>query len=120
MHTSHRVFALLLVILGLSSLAVGHPVAQQQSLDPGVDIATVIVANANFRGGPSTSADIVLQLPRGETLALVDRAPNGPWFNAIHIESGEEGWIHGSTITISYTKRHAAAPALQAERLADQ
>ena len=73
--------------------------------DPGVDVAIVKVNLANLRKGPSTSNGILFEVKRGTRLVLVDRSPEGPWYNVIDVESGLEGWINGNGITLLYTRK---------------
>jgi uncharacterized protein YgiM (DUF1202 family) len=81
--------------------------------DPGVDVAVVIATKANLRDAPGISSGVLREVNRGEMLALVNRAPVGPWYNVIHIKSSIEGWVNGNTIRIKYTERKKAGPVFE-------
>lgn len=81
--------------------------------DPGVDLAVVIVLKANLRDGPSTSNAIVMEIEQDDVLVLVDRVPVGPWYNVVHVESSNEGWINGNAIEVKYTQKRQTGPLLE-------
>ncbi len=58
----------------------------------------------NIRSGPSTNDSIVIKLPNGTQLEVIDRSADGQWFY-VRFEGGE-GWISaGLTRTATFTKQ---------------
>jgi hypothetical protein len=81
--------------------------------DPGVDLGVVVVSKANLREEPNTSSRVIRQLQNGEIVVLISGVPTGSWYNVIHVDSSEEGWINNSTIKIKYTERRKSPPVFQ-------
>jgi uncharacterized protein YgiM (DUF1202 family) len=88
-----------------------------QDRDPGVDLCIVIKKIVNLREEPSLESRVLRKLAEGEYLVLLDRTPLGEWYNVIHVDSGDEGWIHDSTITIRYTNSPKATNPFRAEQV---
>jgi uncharacterized protein YgiM (DUF1202 family) len=84
--------------------------------DPGFDFAIVTAPQANIREEPTLSSRVLLRVKRGEVLAIVEREPEGTWFQVIHIDSATEGWMDQSVIVKRFTRKARAAPTLQAEK----
>jgi len=92
--------------------------SQLPSEDLGVDIGVVISDRANLRDGPSTTNPAIRELQRGELFVLLSRVPLGPWYRVIHVKSGLEGWINGSTIRVRYTEKPKPPPYFRNVKLA--
>lgn len=58
---------------------------------------TVIAINANLRGSPSTSGNIVGAVRKGETFKLIEE--RGAWY--LVETPNYVGWLHGSTIKLA-------------------
>jgi TPR repeat protein len=71
-----------------------------------------LTAGANLRASPG--GETVAVLPKGTLLALVDRAPQGEWYSVIDIESGREGWVNESVVTIHLAPETESAPIFSA------
>jgi hypothetical protein len=84
--------------------------------DPGFDFAIVTAQTANIREEPSLASRVLLRVKRGDVLAIVEREPEGTWFQVIHIESATEGWMDQSVIVKRFTRKPRPGPNLQAER----
>lgn len=108
-----RQVVLVLTVLLSSAIVYSQTRRETNQQDPGIDLAVVISTRANLRERPSLSSKVLRELEQGEALAVVSRAPVGPWYNVIHIESSTEGWINGNTITIRYTEKKRSGPVFQ-------
>jgi len=84
--------------------------------DLGVDYAVVTVSYANLRDTPSITSNPLLKLARGDILVILGSALSDTWYNVIHVESGQEGWIHSSTVEVNYTQNRK--PLVQIPRTA--
>jgi hypothetical protein len=84
--------------------------------DLGVDYGIVIVSKANIRDSDSLSGEVIVQASQGDIVVLLNLSPINSWYNILHVESGEEGWIHESTISINYTKQKKADFIIPGER----
>lgn len=81
--------------------------------DAGVDVARVIAQKANLRAEANANSDIILELPQGNLLVLLNKEPTGVWYNVIDVETSEEGWIHGNNIEVQFTnERQISKPSL--------
>jgi hypothetical protein len=85
--------------------------------DQGVDLALVTATKANLRTGPGASNAVLMEVEQGENLVLIDRQPEGSWYNVIHVGSGSEGWIHASVIKLFYTSKKGSTPVFRAEQI---
>jgi hypothetical protein len=102
-----------------SSTDVAKDVSLPQE-DYGVDIAAVIVAEDYLVEEPGSSTPVV-KVAGSDLLALVDRTPivralKEEWYQAIHVNSGVEGWIRGDAIKIKYSKLKKSVPLFSEER----
>ena len=95
----------------------GASAFSQGAKDPGVDIATVVRGAVNLRSEPSASASIVREIRRGELLVLLSREDVEGWYNVIHVDSADEGWIRGDLLEIQYTRAPRRESPFQEERV---
>lgn len=57
-------------------------------------------SQVNFRSGASTNSNVIRSIPKGSTLFIVSLATDNGFYNAIDVETNEEGYIHGSFVKI--------------------
>lgn len=77
------------------------------SLSPQKDNSTASQAvvkslRANLRDKPSRSGAIVMEVSRGEHLALVNSMPVGAWYRVRQSTTNTDGWIHGNVIALTH------------------
>lgn len=77
-------------------------VSEQEDL--GVDYAIITATRANLREKADANSSAIIEIPKGDLVVLLDRTPTGPWYNVVHVNTNQEGWIHNSTIITSFTK----------------
>lgn len=87
-----------------------------QSKDPGVDVGIIITDSANLREEPYRTAAIVRKIARDDFVVLLSREHLNGWYNVIHVDSGDEGWLHGNSIKVSYTTNPRRESPFSAER----
>lgn len=92
----------LVFAIAFSLSATASPI---QASDPGVDVCFVIKDVVNLRERPSLEAEIIRKLRKNEMLVLLSKYAVDEWYNVIHVDSGDEGWIHDSVIRIQYTSK---------------
>lgn len=56
-------------------------------------------------------------IDKNQPLILKDTSGKGEWYNVIDIDSGVEGWVHGSLIDIHYTKERKKANIFTTEKI---
>ncbi len=84
--------------------------------DSGSDLAFVVAQKANIRENADRTSKVLIQIERGEALALIEREPVGTWYKVIHVDSAVEGWIDASVVVIKLTANRYNAPRFQEER----
>ena len=72
--------------------------------DIGVDYAIITVTRANLREAADVNSTVIIEMPKGDLVVLLDRTPIDSWYNVIHVKSNQEGWVHYSTILATFTK----------------
>lgn len=90
--------------------------------DPGADLAVVTFRVVNIRAQPDLgdAGTVVGHAIEGSTLAVLDRRPSEPWYHVVDVESGIEGWVHGSVIEVYYTDSTDRPSGFTAERTGDE
>ena len=98
----------------------GFDPQRRQVIDavPEVDLRQVIVSRANMRNGPGTRYNVLLSLPRG-TAVKVLQDPSTGWLK-LQVrdgvaEAGRIGWISAKLLSAKVTPPETAPPADSAE-----
>lgn len=84
--------------------------------DSGSDLAFVVAQKANIRESADRTSKVLIQVERGDAVALIEREPVGTWYKVIDVDSAIEGWIDGSVVVIKLTANRYNAPRFQEER----
>jgi hypothetical protein len=72
--------------------------------DIGVDYAIVTAERGYLRKNADLSSTVLLEVPKGDLLVLLNTAPDGSWHNVLHVKTNQEGWIHRNAVAAYYTK----------------
>lgn len=120
----HPVLLTSLLIALISVCSYDHdspaaPVTTQRSrtvatTQESTSIVVVKSPKANVRETPSRSGRIVTEVKKDQRLTITRAAPSGPWYRVREEQTGNEGWIHGSTI--AFESAPVATSAATAKR----
>ena len=84
--------------------------------DHGSDLAVVTSRQAAIYEQARANSRVLLQVKRGEFLALVEREPTGVWHRVVHVDTAHEGWIHQRDVVIKLTSKESAGPPIEEEK----
>jgi hypothetical protein len=93
------------------------PALLPEKEDSGIDLAVVTATRANVRTGPGMDTAVLLEVGRGQQLVLLDRQPDGQWYNVVQVDSGTEGWVHSNAVRLAYTNKKNTTTVFAAERV---
>jgi tetratricopeptide (TPR) repeat protein len=81
---------------------------------PNADLAKIRARRVNMRRGPGTDTAVVRRIDRKEQLAVMSRNDADGWYNVVHIDSSDEGWIRSDLLDLEFAEEGPFASPFQA------